>query len=229
MKVIVLSIGHTGSRIIGQILKASGFDTGNVNKSFDTVNWSGADQRKAVQMAQTAAYTGTRWSWAPPARPAGYLDDAPEAWKHGWPSLCMPWLLDRYPDARYIRWIRDPRDTVLWDDHGVNLFRKRKIAGFAGLDYRDAAGEFIRYWWHQQMVYKPKYCLQVRYEDYCDDPESIIYLLELYLGRKMTAVPSRPNSVGRWQRENEPPADSVERAAREMYYADVPHRLHSNL
>jgi hypothetical protein len=228
-RVIVLSIGHTGSRIIGRVLKKSGFDTGRVNGSHDTVKFSGAHYKPAIDFAACASYRNKRWSWSPPPRPEGYLDDSPEAWKHGWPSLCMPWLLDRFPDARYIRWLRDPRDTVLWRDRGVEKFVANEVAGFEGLDYDEAAGQFVRYWWHQQVTYQPRFCLQLRYEDYVNDPEATTDVLSHYLGRRMAIIPVHSNSVGRWQ-DKSPPASSTELAAKEMYYAgDISVRVHPNV
>lgn len=228
-RVIVLSVGHTGSRIIGQVLKRSGYKTGKVNNSFDTVEFSGAVRDHALHLAKCSAYSQGRWSWDPPPRPAGYLEDAPEAFKQGWPSLCMPWLIDAHPDTRYIRWFRDPRDTVLWSDAGVKMFVNHGIPGFEGLEYQEAAGQFIRYWWQLQITFKPKFVLQMKYEDYCNDPESQIHILSEYLGRRMATVPAHDKRIGRWRREADPPAESVLRAAKELYYANVPHRVHTNV
>lgn len=228
-RVIVLSVGHTGSRIIGQVLERSGYKVGQVNGSFDTVKFTGADRKRALEFAKSASHRGDQWSWAPTIRPEGYLDDAPEAWKHGWPSLCMPWLVGKYPNARYIRWIRDPRDTVLWKDVGVDMFISHKIPGFEGLEYEEAAGQFIRYWWQQQMIYCPKFCLQIKYEDYCDDPEAQTSVLEAFLGRRMAVSATRCDRIGRWKKEATPPAESAVQAAKELYYEHVPHRLYANL
>lgn len=124
-----------------------------------------------------------------------------KGWKIPETTLILPWIVRMFPEARYIYWVRDPRDNVLGDhltddlaDFGVpyaqtdDLIERRSIS-----------------WHYQYEIMKatpsPKYRIDVRFEDFIFRQDRTLVRLEHYLGIPMAKIPVRCDTVGRWRSE----------------------------
>jgi hypothetical protein len=124
-----------------------------------------------------------------------------KGWKIPETTLVLPWIVRMFPDARYVYWVRDPRDNVLGDhltddlaDFGVpyqptdDLIERRSIS-----------------WHYQYEVMKntpsPKYRIDVKFEDFVFRQDRTLVRLEHFLGIPMARIPVRCETVGRWRSE----------------------------
>jgi len=131
-------------------------------------------------------------------------DALQKGWKLPETTLIYPWIVRMFPEAKYIHWVRDPRDSIagkhLTDDlakFGIeyeetdDLFRKRAIS-----------------WKYQREIIKatppPRNSILVRFEDFILKQEETLERLEEYLGFRLIRIPVRTAPVGRWKREGIP-------------------------
>ncbi len=92
--------------------------------------------------------------------------DENKGWKLPETTLILPWIVRLYPEARYIYWVRDPRDNVLGDHLTDDL------ADF-GVPY-EASEDLIQRraisWKYQFEIMKntpsPAHRIDVRFEDF---------------------------------------------------------------
>lgn len=146
--------------------------------------------------------------------------DAPvKGWKLPETTLILPWIVRLFPEVRYVYWTRDPRDSILGDhltddlaDFAVpyeptdDLMRKRAIS-----------------WQYQFQIMRstpsPFHRLDVRFEDFVMAQGHTLERLESFLGIPMTAIPVRPESIGRWKGG---PCDAFSLFPQETLYQGVP-------
>lgn len=125
--ITIIGRGHSGTRAMSHTLSASGVYMG------EPLNGSG-DLLPPRAMYEAARFFGRHvtwhgdlsWSWEDAAGvevPAAFSDLimsylktvlASEAEHKGWKipetTLVFPWIVRMFPDAKYILWVRDPRD-----------------------------------------------------------------------------------------------------------------------
>ncbi len=124
-----------------------------------------------------------------------------KGWKLPETTLIYPWIVRLYPEARYIHWVRDPRDSIagghLTDD----------LADF-GVPY-DPTDELSQRraisWKYQRAIMKstppPRHHILVRFEDFVLQQDATLARLEAFLGFPLARIPVRPETVGRWRHQ----------------------------
>lgn len=123
-------------------------------------------------------------------------------WKIPETTLVYPWIVRLFPEAKYIFWIRNPRDCILGrhvtdDMHDF------------GIPYPETDNERLRRaisWKYQydlvRSVPKPANWLEVRFEDFVLKQEETLSRLEEFLGMKLARIIVRPDSVERWRHDD---------------------------
>ena len=119
------------------------------------------------------------------------------AWKLPEATLALPWLVQMYPDAYYIHWVRDGRDNILrWhgtenDWYGVDngeLPKDRMMRAALSWDY------------HEELIAqtpKPARWLRVRLEDFLADQLYELLRIGEFLGERLVDIWVNPNVAGR--------------------------------
>ena len=205
--IIVIGRGHSGTRAISHTLYASGVFMGeNLNRSGDLV--PAADMYEACRVfGKYVTWEGDlNWNWdaAMQAEIPDEFGDLVEAYlrtvlasssKHrGWKlpetTLILPWIVRRFPDAKYILWTRNPRDCILGGHITDDLH-----------DFRRAIS-----WKYQYDLIaatpKPERWLEVRFEDFVRHRDETVIRLEEFLGIELARIPVRPEAVDRWKLDN---------------------------
>lgn len=217
--IVIIGRGHSGTRSISHTLSASGVFMG------DQLNVSGdllppEDMYEACRvMARYVRWNGDlSWDWslvnlakipdeftslihsylksvlAYPSEPKGFK--IPET------TLIFPWFIRLFPDAKYIYWIRDPRDSII----GAHL--TDDLRDF-GIQYPETDNIRLRRaisWKYQydlvKQTPKPQNWITVRFEDFILKQDETLARLENYLGFKLAKIEVRKESVGRWKTDS---------------------------
>lgn len=219
MLVSIIGRGHGGTRAISQTLLESGVYMGEpLNASYDLI--PAEDMYEACRvLGKYVEYKGNlTWDFSRlhsvPVDPEfkrlveSYLakvltSDAPiKGWKLPETTLAYPWIVRMFPDAYYIHWVRDPRDSIL----GRHL--TDDLADF-GVPYDRPEDERVRRaisWKYQREIVKstppPKHCILVRFEDFVLNQEETLARLEDFLGIRLARIPVNPEAVGRWRSDD---------------------------
>jgi hypothetical protein len=214
--ITVIGRGHSGTRAISHTLYASGVYMGRtLNASGDLVP-PGAMYDACRVMAPYVDQVGElEWDFSRALKadiPESFttlikqylgsvLDgEAPlRGWKIPETTLVYPWIARMFPEARYVFWVRDPRDCIL-SGHITD-----DLADF-GIEYPPTDNERRRRaisWKYQydivQAVPRPRYSLDVRFEDFVLRQEETLARLEAFLGFDLARIVVRPDSVERWK------------------------------
>ena len=143
--------------------------------------------------------------------------DAPWGWKNPRTMWLLPFLVDRFPQMKFIHMIRDARDMMLSDnthflkDHGYWMLGPEW--------WRDLEAAQLELWqWGNKRAaefgerYLGDRYHMIRYEDLCQKPaETVTRLLEfldapkMNLGPLIDGIRDRGN-IGRWRRAGGPEA-----------------------
>jgi hypothetical protein len=133
-----------------------------------------------------------------------------KGWKLPETTLIYPWIVRMFPEARYIHWSRDPRDSIL----GAHL--TDDLATF-GVPYEATEDLLLRRaisWKYQREIVRatpaPRHAVEVRFEDFVLRQEETLGKLEGFLGMALARIEVRSDSVGRWK--------SVEGGVREFEF-----------
>ena len=220
--ITVIGRGHSGTRAMSHTLYASGVHMG------DPINASGdllppQDMYDACRLiARHIPWRGElAWDFGPvqtmpipeafTALIERYLRSvlASRAPQRGWKipetTLCFPWITRLFPDARYIFWVRNPRDCItgrhLTDD----------LRDF-GVSYPPTDDPYLRRaisWKYQDDLVratpKPKHWIKVRLEDFVEHQERELQRLEAFLGIPLARIVVRREPVGRHKRHPDHP------------------------
>ena len=221
--ITVIGRGHSGTRAISHTLYASGVYMGRqLNPSGDKVPGQAMYDACRVMARYVEWNGGLSWNFEPlfsvPVDPGfeghicAYLEDvlrnpsAQKGWKIPETTLVYPWIARLFPEARFIHWIRDPRDCIL-GRHKTDDLRD------FGIEYPHTADVLEMRavsWFYQFQLMKatpkPEHAIQVRFEDFVLKQEETLQRLEAFLGIPLARVVVRPEAVGRWKREAEPRA-----------------------
>ena len=244
--ITIIGRGHSGTRAISNTLAASGVFMGQpLNGSWDLVPPEDMYDACRVFARYVDYHGGLGWSWdratqsdIPKEFKAllfTYLEsvltaDAPlKGWKIPETTLCYPWIARLFPKAKYIFWIRNPRDCILSGHVTDDLHR-------FGIPYPDTDCERLRrtYSWVYQYnlvkaTAKPEQWIEVRLEDFVLRQEETLKRLEAFLGIPLARIPVKPEAVGRWRLDDQSPDtganyyDIMEPAMREYGY-ELPER-----
>jgi hypothetical protein len=217
--VTVIGRGHSGTRAISETLSRSGVYMGQpLNPSWDLV--PAEDFYEACRVVgKHVTYLGDlRWDFSKlytmPIDPAftrlvsSYLssvlasDSDWRGWKLPETTLAFPWIVRLFPEAKYIFWLRDPRDAILGEHITDDL-------GEWGINYEptdDHRKKRAISWKYQadlvRSTPKPRNWHVVRFEDFVLKQKPTLKLLEQYLGIPLARIPVRPSAVGRWRHDD---------------------------
>jgi hypothetical protein len=125
--------------------------------------------------------------------------DAPaRGWKLPETTLILPWIVRLFPDAYYIYWYRDPRDSIL----GEHL--TDDLADF-GVPYghtEDPMRQRAISWQYQYEIMRstpsPTNRIDVQFEEFVLDQPATLQRLNRFLGLELVEIPVRLDSIGRW-------------------------------
>ncbi len=218
--ITVIGRGHGGTRAMSHTLSQSGVYMGN------TLNISGdllppEDLYEACRiMAGHVKYLGKmRWDFsalhAMPIDPEfeklvkRYLTSVLESpaktkgWKLPETTLIFPWIVRMFPDAYYIHWLRDPRDSIMGGH------RTDDLADF-GVDYEKTADVRRRRaisWKYQAAIVaatpKPKRFFVVKFEDFVQQQEPTLQAVSDFLGIPLVKIKTDASAVGRYKMDQE--------------------------
>ncbi|MGQ9455996.1 MAG: sulfotransferase family protein [Armatimonadota bacterium] len=216
MLISIIGRGHGGTRAISQTLVESGVYMGErLNASYDLVPADHMYEACRI-MARYVEYKGElKWDFAKlhtvsidpefirlvESYLSSVLSNSAErkGWKLPETTLVYPWIVRMFPDAYYIHWVRDPRDSIL------SRHLTDDLADF-GIPYDRPDDERLRRaisWKYQRDIVKatpkPKNCILVRFEDFVLRQEETLSQLEKFLGIPLVRIPVDPRAVGRWR------------------------------
>jgi len=132
------------------------------------------------------------------------LDSTAEhkGWKLPETTLVFPWIVRLFPEAKYIYWVRNPRDCIL----GAHLTDDLRAFGIAYPETDDVRRRRAISWKYQddlvQATPKPAQWLQVRFEDFVYNQAETLARLEAFLGIELARIPVRREAAGRWRQDD---------------------------
>ncbi len=217
--VTIIGRGHGGTRAISHTLSQSGVYMGDtLNSAGDLLPPESMYEACRVLSKHVTWKGGLEWDFSKlhtmPIDPAfkrlieQYLASvlsspaARKGWKIPETTLCFPWIVRMFPDAHYINWIRDPRDSILASHLTDDL-------ALFGIDYEktdDLHRQRAISWKYQVEIVratpKPRHWHTVRFEDFILRQDDTLDKLRDFLGFPLVKIPVRPDSVGRWKKKS---------------------------
>ena len=203
--IIVIGKGHSGTRLIGQTLHDSGVNLGKINEAFDTVTqFARPIYRACREIGSHVDYLGNNeWDFKrvwdnPPTDDfitliKHYIGDI-QGFKIPEATLCYPWLIKMYEDAKFIYWVRDPRDVIgreycIFNDKDFGVpWEYHNYRGDNNLSYRLAVS--CKY--YDDIVIKtekPKNFHIVYFEDFVLNQDRELKKLSQFLKMNLKRVP----------------------------------------
>jgi hypothetical protein len=217
--ITVIGRGHSGTRAIALTLQASGVYIGDyLNASSDLLPPQKMYDACRVLARHVVHNGGVDWDFSGlhegPIDPefinlveeflVSVLNDSSPSrgWKLPETTLAYPWIVRMFPDAHYIHWYRDPRDSIL-GGHVTD-----DLADF-GVPYDATDDDLERRaisWKYQYEIIKatpaPKNVIEIRFEDFVLKQEETLGRMEAFLGMPLCRIAVRSDAVGRWRRTN---------------------------
>jgi arylsulfatase A-like enzyme len=214
--ITVIGRGHGGTRAMSHTLSQSGVYMGDqINKSGDLLPPDKMYEACRVMAKYVTHKGGLQWDFSKlhtmKIDPAftrlieEYLQSVltSPALRKGWKipetTLVFPWIVRLFPDAHYINWVRDPRDSIL----GKHL--TDDLSDF-GIQYDKTDDERLRRaisWKYQVEIVratpKPKRWMTVRFEDFVQKQDPTLATLEQFLGFPLVKIAVKPEAVGRYK------------------------------
>ena len=217
--ITVIGRGHGGTRAMSHTLSASGVYMGaQLNKSGDLV--PPEDMYEACRILGRHVRWQGDLEWDFDELHTGaidpefvrlierYLDSvlSSDAEHKGWKipetTLAYPWVRRMFPGARYVFWVRDPRDSILGghvtddlSDFGIEYPPTDEVRRMRAISWK-YQDDLIR------ATPLPEHWIRVRFEDFVLDQDRTLARLEEFLGIKLAKVPVRTDPVGRWKADD---------------------------
>ncbi len=216
MLITIIGRGHSGTRAMSHTLSASGVYMGaQLNGSGDLIPPGDMYEACRVMGKYLVHKGGLEWDFSKvlndPIDPefeglirnylSSVLDSDAErkGWKIPETTLVYPWIVRMFPDAYYIHWVRDPRDSII----GAHL--TDNLADF-GVPYDFTDDLRLRRaisWKYQREIVKatpvPKRVIHVRFEDFVLKQQETLRRLEQFLGFPLETIPVSRDPIGRWK------------------------------
>ncbi|HNT34804.1 MAG TPA: sulfotransferase [bacterium] len=216
MLITIIGRGHSGTRAMSHTLSASGVYMGaQLNGSGDLIPPGDMYEACRVMGKYLVHKGGLEWDFSKvlndPIDPEfeglirNYLssvlnsDAERKGWKIPETTLVYPWIVRMFPDAYYIHWVRDPRDSII----GAHL--TDNLADF-GVPYDFTDDLRLRRaisWKYQREIVKatpvPKRVIHVRFEDFVLKQQETLRRLEQFLGFPLETIPVSRDPIGRWK------------------------------
>jgi len=234
MLTTIIGRGHSGTRAMSHTLSASGVFMGcPQNPSGDLLPPEAMYEACRVLARSVRWKGGLEWDFSAlhtqpipeefTALIRSYLRVVLESpaerkgWKIPETTLVYPWIARLFPEARYVFWIRDPRDCVI----GRHLTDDLRAFG---IEYPATEDERLRRaisWKYQYDLVcatpRPAHWIEVRFEDYVLRQEATLQRLEAFYGFPLARLPVQPEAVGRWRKDGHRHTFDFLRPAMERY------------
>ena len=214
--ITVIGRGHSGTRAISHTLSESGVYMGSrINASGDLV--PADDMYEACRIiSRHVRYLGNlKWDFTKlhtmPIDPEferlvySYLssviesDATAKGWKLPETTLAYPWIIRMFPEAKYILWVRDPRDSII-GGHLTDDLADFNIPYDRVDDVRERRAIS---WKYQREIMKttptPKHSIKVRFEDFVLKQDETLARIAEFLDIPLAKIPVRAESIGRWK------------------------------
>lgn len=219
MLITVIGRGHSGTRSMSHTLTASGVFMGEpLNGSGDLLPPEKMYEACRVFAEYVKYEGGNRWNFDEvqtcpiPQKFKTLIEEylhsvltSPaenKGWKIPETTLVYPWIIRMFPDIKYIFWVRDPRDCIL----GSHLTDDLNDFGIQYDKTDDERHNRAISWLYQREIVRatpaPKNAIYVRFEDMVFDQDKTLARLSDYLGIPMAKIEMRPDSVGRYKKDN---------------------------
>lgn len=213
--ITIIGRGHGGTRAMSHTLQASGVYMGHpLNVSGDLLPPGDMYEACRVLARYVAWQGGLQWDFSALHTmpiPQEFIDlihryltnvlhaPAPhKGWKIPETTLVFPWIVRMFPDAKYIHWVRNPRDNILARHLTDDLHD-------FGIDYPPTDDDRLKRaisWQYQYEIVKatpkPANWIVVRFEDFVQKQAETLQRLDAYLGIPMKAITVRTEAVGRY-------------------------------
>lgn len=214
--ITVIGRGHSGTRAMSHTLSASGVYMGEpLNGSGDLLPPQAMYEAARLFSRYVTWHGDLNWGWQQAADaevPSAFRDlitdylrtvISSQAEHKGWKipetTLVFPWIARLFSDARYILWVRDPRDCIL----GSHLTDDLAEWGVGYPPTEDVRQRRAISWKYQydlvRATPKPKHWIEVRFEDFVLRQDETLARLEDFLGIPLARIPVNPEAVGRWR------------------------------
>ena len=214
--ITIIGRGHSGTRAMSHTLSQSGVYMGDtLNKSGDLLPPEEMYEACRVVAKYVKHKGGLQWDFSklhtmkidPRFKKLiesylGSVLSSPairKGWKIPETTLVFPWIVRMFPDAHYINWVRDPRDSILGEhltddlnDFGIPYDRTSDIRERRAISWKYQV-EIVR------ATPKPKKWTTVRLEDFVLKQDETLKKLEAFLGFPLVRIPVKPEAVGRWK------------------------------
>jgi hypothetical protein len=214
--ITIIGRGHSGTRAISHTLAASGVFMGSpLNVSGDLLPPEDMYDACRILAREVEWRGGLEWDWSRLAtlpipdeftalihRYLRTVEESPapfKGWKIPETTLVYPWISRMFPEARYIFWIRNPRDCIL----GRHLTDDLRDFGISYPETDDMRLRRAISWKYQYDLVKataqPERWLEVRFEDFVLQQDETLARLEDFLGVRLVKIPVRAESIDRWR------------------------------
>lgn len=211
--IIVIGRGHSGTRVIGQTLAESGVYMGKQNESYDTIPPDNIYLACRI-FGDYVNYVGdNQWDFSKAVntdvdedfyRLVSEYTQGLQGWKLPETTLIFPWIVKMFPNAHYIYWVRDPRDSILKPYTRYSLrnfgvpYDWHKVRGEHNEAYRRALS--CKYY-HDIIcdTPRPKNFHVIRFEEFIEDQETELKILSKFLNINLKVVPLKSGRVGQWK------------------------------
>lgn len=216
--ITIIGRGHSGTRAISHTLYASGVYMGfTLNNSGDLVPPEKMYEACRVFARYVQWQGDLKWDFSEVNRmeiPQEFNDLLDEylgsvlkntsehkGWKIPETTLIYPWIVRRFPEAKYIFWIRNPRDCIL-GRHVTDDLARFDIEYPPTDDVRLRRAISWKYQYDLVKAFpKPANWLEVRFEDFVLKQDETLARLEDYLGFRLGKIIVRPDAVDRWKQD----------------------------
>lgn len=208
--IIVVGRGHSGTRLIAQLLHQNGVFMGDVNDSYDLVpadHMYDAAKEFGSKCTQVAPFV---WHITTSKPTDSYIDnlynylrslidhDGMVGWKLPETIFSLPWIIKLLPDAKYIYWHRDPMQIISrWHiSDNLNSWGVKCDA----IDPVEMRAASILYQLRMMKSFKPEHYFDMQYDFFINNHKCAVEWISGFIGKKL--YPLDNIDMNRAQRTN---------------------------
>src|SRR3990172_1726182 len=218
--ITIIGRGHSGTRAMSHTLSASGVFMGEPrNVSGDLLPPEDMYEACRVLAKHVVWNGGMEWDWSglyemeidpvfiqlidryltsPLSGQAQHC-----GWKIPETTLVFPWIVRVFSDIKYIFWVRNPRDCII----GPHLTDDLMDFGVPYSKTEDLRLRRAVSWIYQYKLVKatpkPRHWIEVRFEDFVQQQDETLSRLEEFLGFPLVKIPVYPETIGRYNHDND--------------------------